>query len=173
MLTKTKHARANRQIRVPEIRLIDADGKQLGLYITSKALELAEAQGLDLVEIAPTAKPPVCKIMDYGKYKYQQTKKIKEAKKHQTVILLKEVKFRPNTDDHDFDFKVRNISRFLEEGNKVKVTIQFRGREMVYRDKGRDILTRIAEGVAAKAAKEADPKMEGRQMIMILAPQKK
>ncbi len=111
--------------------------------------------------------------MDFGKYKYLLTKKKKEAKKHQTVILLKEVKFRPNTDEHDFNFKLKNIHRFLDEGNKVKVTIVFRGREMVYRDKGRDILSNIATQIGEKAVREADPKMEGRQMMMILGPAKK
>jgi len=172
-VTRKKHARANRQIRVPEVRVIDAEGNQLGVYLTSKALELAQDQGLDLVEVSPSAKPPVCKIMDYGKYKYQQTKKLKEAKKHQTVILLKEVKFRPNTDEHDFNFKVRNIHRFLDEGNKVKVTMVFRGREMVYRAKGRDVLLKIAQELIEKAFAEVEPKMEGRQMMMILCPQKK
>lgn len=141
--------------------------------MTNKALELAQNQGLDLVEVSPEAKPPVCRIMDYGKYKYLQTKKKKEAKKHQTVIQLKEIKFRPNTDDHDFNFKLKNINKFLEEGNKVKVTIVFRGREMVYRDKGRDMLADIAEKIGEKAQRETDPKMEGRQMMMILAPAKK
>lgn len=141
--------------------------------MTKKAVELAQDQGLDLVEISPGAEPPVCKIMDYGKYKYLQTKKKKEAKKHQSVIILKEVKFRPNTDEHDFNFKVKNIHRFLEDGNKVKVTMVFRGREMVYREKGRDTLRRIAENLSEKAFAEVDPKMEGRQMMMILAPGKK
>lgn len=141
--------------------------------MTKKAVELAQDQGLDLVEISPGAEPPVCKIMDYGKYKYLQTKKKKEAKKHQTVIILKEVKFRPNTDEHDFNFKVKNIHRFLEDGNKVKVTMVFRGREMVYREKGRDTLMRIAENLHEKAFAEVEPKMEGRQMMMILAPGKK
>jgi len=160
-------------IRVPEVRVIDAEGKQLGVYVTAKAIELALDQGLDLVEVSPAAKPPVCKIMDYGKFKYQQTKKQKEAKKHQVVITLKEVKFRPNTDEHDFNFKVRNIQRFIEEGHKVKVTMVFRGREMAYRERGRDILIKISTLVAEIAAREVDPKMEGRQMMMILTPQKK
>lgn len=163
----------NRYIRVPEVRLIDSDGKQLGVYVTSKALELAQNQGLDLVEVSPDAKPPVCKIMDYGKYKYEQTKKLKEAKKHQVVVILKEVKFRPNTDEHDFNFKLKNINRFLDDGNKVKVTMVFRGREMVYREKGRETLKRIAQEVADKAVPEVEPKMEGRQMFLILAPGKK
>ena len=144
----------------------------MGVYLTSKAIQLAKDQGLDLVEVSPTAKPPVCKIMDYGKYKYEQTKKAKEAKKHQTVIQLKEVKFRPNTDQHDFDFKFRNILRFLEEGNKVKVTMVFRGREMVYRAKGKETLEKIAESLSEKATMEVAPKMEGRQMMLIMAPGK-
>lgn len=160
-------------IRVPEVRVIDAEGKQLGVYVTVKAVEMAQDQGLDLVEISPGAKPPVCKIMDYGKFKYQQTKKQKEAKKHQAVVTLKEVKFRPNTDEHDFNFKVRNIQRFIEEGHKVKVTMVFRGREMMYREKGREILLKIAQTVGEIATREVDPKMEGRQMMMILASQKK
>lgn len=170
--TKRKHIRMNHHIRVPEIRLIGAEGEQLGVYLTSKAIQLAKDQGLDLVEVSPTAKPPVCKIMDYGKYKYEQTKKAKEAKKHQTVIQLKEVKFRPNTDQHDFDFKFRNIQRFLEEGNKVKVTMVFRGREMVYRAKGKETLEKIAAQLSEKATMEVEPKMEGRQMMAILAPGK-
>lgn len=133
---------------------------------------MAEDRGLDLVEISPQAKPPVCKIMDYGKYKYEKTKKLKEAKKHQTVILLKEVKFRPATDEHDFNFKVRNIQRFIEEGNKVKATVVFRGREVAYREKGVEILNRIVDSLGGKGQKEIEPKMEGRQMIMILTPVK-
>lgn len=157
---------------MPEIRLIDAEGNQLGLFITVKAVEMAESQGLDLVEISPTAKPPVCKIMDYGKYKYQQTKKIKEAKKHQAVVVLKEIKFRPTTDEHDRDFKVRNIQRFIEEGNKVKATVVFRGREMTYRDQGKKLLDDIATTLKDKIIVEVLPKMEGRQMMMIMAPAK-
>lgn len=141
--------------------------------MTGKAIELALDQGLDLVEISPQAKPPVCKIMDYGKFKYQQTKKMKEAKKHQAVVTLKEVKFRPTTDEHDFNFKVNNIKRFLEEGHKVKVTMVFRGREMMYREKGREVLLKISVLVGEKASREVDPKMEGRQMMMILSTQKK
>jgi translation initiation factor IF-3 len=162
----------NRRIRAPEVRLIDADGAQLGVYITSKALELAENQGLDLVEVSPNAKPPVCKIMDYGKYKYQQTKKLKESRKHQAVVILKEVKFRPNTDDHDLDFKIRNIQRFLEEGHKVKATVVFRGREMSYREGGKKVLEFVLDQTKEKAALEIPPKMEGRQMMMILTPAK-
>jgi len=164
--------RINRRIRAPEVRLIGADGSQLGVYITVKAIELAENQGLDLVEVSPTAKPPVCKIMDYGKYKYQLTKKLKEAKKHQVVVVVKEVKFRPNTDDHDLDFKIRNIHGFIEEGNKVKATVVFRGREMSYRELGKKVLDYILADLKDKVTVEVPPKMEGRQMMMILTPAK-
>lgn len=167
-----KEVRVNRRIRVPEVRVIDAEGKQLGVFITLKAIELAENQGLDLVEVSPSATPPVCKIMDYGKYKYQMTKKLKEAKKHQTVVSVKEVKFRPVTDEHDFNFKVRNILRFIEEGHKVKATVVFRGREMAYREGGFKILDNILKLVQEKATVETSPKMEGRQLAMMLAPLK-
>ncbi len=162
----------NRRIRAPEVRLIDAEGNQLGVFITVKAVEMAENQGLDLVEVSPSAKPPVCKIMDYGKYKYQQTKKLKESRKHQAVVTLKEVKFRPNTDDHDRDFKVRNMHRFLEEGHKVKATVVFRGREMAYREFGHKLLNSIAGDLKEIGTMEVPPKMEGRQMMMILTPAK-
>ncbi len=152
--------------------MIDADGKQLGVFITSKAVELAENQGLDLVEVSPNTTPPVCKVMDYGKYKYQMTKKQKEARKHQVIVQLKEVKFRPVTDEHDLDFKVRNIERFIEEGNKVKATVVFRGREMSYREGGQKILNHILNKIKDKVAVEVPPKMEGRQMAMILIPVK-
>jgi translation initiation factor IF-3 len=152
--------------------LIDAEGKQLGVYITSKAIEMAETQGLDLVELSPNAVPPVCKIMDFGKYKYQQTKKIKEAKKHQVIVLVKEVKFRPVTDDHDLEFKVRNMEGFLAEGHKVKATVVFRGREMSYREGGHKILKQILEKLGDKATVEVPPKMEGRQLTMLLIPAK-
>ena len=148
--------------------MIDADGKQLGVFICSKAVELAENQGLDLVEISPNAAPPVCKIMDYGKYKYELTKKQKEAKKHQVVVLVKEVKFRPVTDEHDLNFKVRNMERFIEEGHKVKATVVFRGREMSYREGGRKVMETILQMLKDKVIVEVPPKMEGRQMTMIL-----
>ena len=148
--------------------MIDADGKQLGVFITTKAVELAENQGLDLVEISPSAVPPVCKIMDYGKYKYELTKKQKEARKHQVVVLVKEVKFRPVTDEHDLNFKVKNMERFIEEGHKVKATVVFRGREMSYREGGHKVLKNILEMLKDKVIVEVPPKMEGRQMAMIL-----
>lgn len=133
-------------------------------------MSMAEEVGLDLVEISPNATPPVCKIMDYGKYKYEQQKRESEARKKQKVIEVKEVKFRPNTDTHDYDVKMRNVLRFLDNGDKVKITLRFRGREMAHQDLGRDLLQRVAEDVKDIAKIENMPKMEGRQMIMIIAP---
>lgn len=134
---------------------------------------MAESEGLDLVEIAPGVRPPVCKIIDYGKYKYQQAKKAQEAKKHQTVIHVKEVKFRPTTDDHDFDFKVRHVMRFIEDGDKAKVTVVFRGREMAYIVQGRNMINRVLETVKDHVVVEVPPKMEGRNLYMIVAPKGK
>ena len=133
-------------------------------------MELAEAAELDLVESSPNASPPVCKIMDYGKYKYEQQKRESEARKKQKIIEVKEVKFRPNTDTHDYDVKMRNVTRFLENGDKVKVTLRFRGREMAHQDLGRDLLHRVADDIEGLGKVENMPKMEGRQMIMIIAP---
>ena len=137
---------------------------------TRDALQLAEEQHLDLVEVAPKAKPPVCRIMDFGKYRYEQQKRDKEAKKKQKVITIKEVKLRPNIEQHDFDVKLKNALRFIEEGNKVKVTIMFRGREMSHQELGRDVLRRVAEKLKDLVAIERDAKLEGKNMIMILAP---
>ena len=136
----------------------------------AKALQAAEAVGLDLVEISPNANPPVCKIMDFGKFKYEQQKRESEARKKQKVIEVKEVKFRPNTDQHDYDVKMRNVVRFLESGDKVKVTLRFRGREMAHQNLGRDLLQRVAEDVKEIGKVENMPKMEGRQMIMMIGP---
>jgi translation initiation factor IF-3 len=135
-----------------------------------QAMSLAEEAGLDLVEISPNAQPPVCKIMDFGKFKYEQQKKAAEAKKKQRIIEVKEVKFRPNIDTHDYDVKMRNVTRFLEEGDKVKVTLRFRGREMAHQELGRDLLQRVAGDVEGLGKVESMPKMEGRQMIMVVAP---
>jgi translation initiation factor IF-3 len=159
-------------IRVPEIRLIDQDGGNAGVVTPETAMEMAEEVGLDLVEISPGAKPPVCKIMDFGKYKYEQQKKAAEAKKKQKVIEIKEVKFRPNIDTHDYDVKMRSVTKFLGEGDKVKVTLRFRGREMAHQELGRELLQRIAGDIEEIAKIEAMPKMEGRQMIMVVAPQR-
>jgi translation initiation factor IF-3 len=157
-------------IRCPQIRLIDHNGENLGVVRPEEGMRLAEEVGLDLVEISPTAEPPVCKIMDFGKFKYEQQKKAAEARKNQKIIEVKEVKFRPNIDDHDYDVKMRSVSRFLEEGDKVKVTLRFRGREMAHMELGRDLLTRVAGDVDGLGKVESMPKVEGRQMIMVVAP---
>jgi translation initiation factor IF-3 len=162
--------RVNRMIRAPEIRLIDHNGENRGVLRPDEALRMAEEVGLDLVEISPTAVPPVCKIMDFGKFKYEQQKKAAEARKNQKIIEVKEVKFRPNIDDHDYDVKMRSVLRFLEEGDKVKVTLRFRGREMAHMELGRDLLDRVATDVQALGKIESMPKVEGRQMIMVVAP---
>ena len=159
-------------IRVPEIRLIDENGDNHGVVTPAHAISLAEEVGLDVVEISPNANPPVCKIMDLGKFKYESQKKAAEAKKMQKVIEVKEVKFRPNIDTHDYDVKMRNVNRFLEAGDKVKVTLRFRGREMAHQELGRDLLQRIAGDIEDIAKVESMPKMEGRQMIMVVAPQR-
>jgi translation initiation factor IF-3 len=157
---------------VPEIRLIDQDGSNVGIVSPERAMGMAEEVGLDLVEISPGASPPVCKIMDFGKYKYEQQKKAAEAKKKQKVIEIKEVKFRPNIDTHDYDVKMRSVSKFLGEGDKVKVTLRFRGREMAHQELGRELLQKIAGDIEEIGKVEAMPKMEGRQMIMVVAPQR-
>ena len=162
--------RVNGRIRAPEIRLIGPDGQNVGVVKPERALELAEQVGLDLVEISPNAKPPVCKIMDFGKYKYEQQKRESEAKKKQKTIEVKEVKFRPNTDDHDYDVKMKNVAKFLEKGDKVKVTLRFRGREMAHQNLGRELLERVAEDVKELGKVENMPKMEGRQMVMMIGP---
>lgn len=162
--------RVNDKIRVPEIRLIGAEGENLGVVTPSRAMQLAEDAGLDLVEISPNASPPVCKIMDFGKFKYEQQKRESEARKKQKIIEVKEVKFRPNTDIHDYDVKMRNVVRFLENGDKVKVTLRFRGREMAHQDLGRNLLERVAEDVKEIGKVENMPKMEGRQMVMMIGP---
>lgn len=159
-------------IRVPQIRLIDQNGDNHGVIDPRDALDMATDAGLDLVEISPNASPPVCKIMDYGRYKYEQQKKAAEARKTQKIIEVKEVKLRPNIDDHDYDVKLRNMRRFLEEGDKVKVTMRFRGREMAHQNLGRDLLYRVRDDVEDLGKVEAMPKVEGRQMIMVVGPNK-
>jgi translation initiation factor IF-3 len=160
-------------IKVKEVRVISADGEQLGILDTREAIKRAEEAGLDLVEVAPTAKPPVCRIMDFGKYKYELAKKANESKKHQSVIVVKEIKLRPRTDDHDVNFKTNNIKRFLEDGNKVKVTVMFRGREMAHTSHGRAVLDRIVTELQNDAAVESPPRMEGRNMTMLLVAKAK
>lgn len=152
------------------MRVIGVDGSQLGILPIERALELALEAHSDLVEVAPNADPPVCKIMDYGKYKYQQNKRSQEAKKKASVIQVKEVKIRPKTDDHDLEFKIRHIRRFLGQKDKAKVTMLFRGREIVYVDLGMKILDRVLEALQDEAVVEQKPKMEGRNLVMVLAP---
>ena len=165
--------RTNERIRAPEIRLIGAEGENIGVVTPQRAMALADEAGLDLVEISPNANPPVCKIMDFGKFKYEQQKKEAEARKKQKVIEIKEVKFRPGTDKHDYDVKMRSVLKFLDNGDKVKVTLRFRGREMAHQDLGRQLLEQIAEDVKEHGKIENMPKMEGRQMVMMIGPQPK
>jgi translation initiation factor IF-3 len=162
--------RINDAIRVKEVRLIDENGKNVGVVDRVAAFERATAAGLDLVEVSPDADPPVCKILDYGKYKYQEQKKAAEARKKQKVVEIKEIKMRPNIDDHDYDVKMRSMRRFFEEGDKVKVTLRFRGREMAHQQIGMDVLRRVKADTEAIAKVEAEPRFEGRQMVMVLAP---
>ena len=162
----------NDRIRGTEIRLIGAEGENVGVVSPERALALAEEAGLDLVEISPNATPPVCKIMDYGKFKYETQKKEAEARKKQKIIEVKEVKFRPTTDTHDYDVKMRNVFKFLDNGDKVKVTLRFRGREMAHQDLGRQLLERVAEDIKELGKVDNMPKLEGRQMVMMISPLK-
>ena len=162
--------RINEEIRAREVRVITADGEQLGIMSGRAAQQLAVERHLDLVEIAPTAKPPVCKIMDYGKFRYEQQKREKEARKKQKTFDIKEVKLRPGIEDHDFDVKYKNAVRFLEDGDKVKVTIMFRGRELSHPELGEVLLNKMAEQLKEIAVVERVPKLEGKNMIMIVAP---
>ncbi|WP_425039658.1 translation initiation factor IF-3 [Primorskyibacter sp. S187A] len=168
--TRDTGPRVNDRIRANEIRLIGADGENVGVVTPDRAMDMAEDAGLDLVEISPNANPPVCKIMDFGKFKYEQQKRESEARKKQKIIEVKEVKFRPNTDTHDYDVKMRNVFKFLENGDKVKVTLRFRGREMAHQNLGRELLERVAEDIKELGKVENMPKMEGRQMIMMIGP---
>ena len=163
----------NEQIRDREVRVIGTDGQQLGVMSSRDAQKLADEAELDLIKISPKAKPPVCKIMDYGKFRYEQQKREKEAKKKQKVLTLKEVKLRPNIEDHDFYVKMKAAQRFLGEGSKVKVTIMFRGREMSHPELGRDLLVRFADELKDTAHVEKEPKIEGRNMTMVIAVNKK
>ncbi len=160
----------NRQIRISPVRVIGADGSQLGILEVDAALSMATEQGLDLVEVAAAARPPVVRIMDYGKFKFEQAKQARIAKKKQHVIHLKEVKYRPGIDDHDFDTKTRHARKFLEEGNKVKVTLMFRGRQIAHPELGRAVVERVGQELADLAKVESAPTMEGKSMTMILAP---
>jgi len=162
--------RINEEIRVREVHLIDKDGHNLGNVPIADALAKAQEVGLDLVEISPNATPPVCKLLDYGKYKYQEQKKQAEARKKQKVVEVKEIKFRPMIDDHDYQVKMRSMARFFEEGDKVKVTLRFRGREMAHQELGTKLLDRVKDDTLKVAKVEMEPRFEGRQMVMVLAP---
>ena len=163
--------RINEDITYNEVRLIGNDGEQLGIMSATQAQRLADEQGLDLVEVSESAKPPVCRIMNYDKYRYEQRKKIAEAKKKQTVVEIKEIKFRPKTEEHDLNFKIRNIKKFLAQKNKVKITLRFRGREIVYAQSlGIEVLNKIGEALSDDCIIVQEPKMEGRQMVMFVAP---
>jgi len=151
---------------------VGPEGDQIGVMAARDALARAEEFGLDLVEIAPQADPPVCRIMDWGKFRFENSKKAQAARKKQKQIQIKEIKFRPGTDDHDYDVKMRNLKKFIEEGNKVKVTLRFRGREMAHQELGRDLLKRVEQDMAEETTVEQFPRMEGRQMVMMLSPKK-
>ncbi|MFY2765421.1 translation initiation factor IF-3 [Arenimonas sp. MALMAid1274] len=168
-----KGNRKNLEIRVPRVRVIGLDGEMVGVLTRDEALALAEESGVDLVEIQPTADPPVCRIMDYGKYKFDLQKKANAAKKKQKIVEIKELKFRPTTDDGDYNIKLRNLRRFLEEGDKVKVNIRFKGREMAHQELGMEMAKRIEADLADEVVIEQRPRLEGRQMIMMVAPKKK
>lgn len=162
--------RVNSSIISKEVRLIDADGNMIGIVSPEEANSMASDIGLDLVEISPNASPPVCKIMDFGKFKYDQQKREAEARKKQKTIELKEIKFRPNTDKHDYAVKMRSVTKFLENGDKVKITLRFRGREMAHQDLGTDLMERVATDTAHLGKPDVIPKVEGRQMVMIIYP---
>lgn len=170
--TDRKH-RINGEIRANEVRLIGIDGEQLGMVKVAEALALSEEHEVDLVEIAPNATPPVCRLMDYGKFRYQEQKRQQEARAKQKVVQLKEVKFRPATDEGDYNVKLRNVRRFIEEGDKVKVSLRFRGREMAHQELGMRVLERVRDDVEEICQVESFPRLEGRQMVMVLAPRKK
>jgi translation initiation factor IF-3 len=167
-----KEQRLNDDITYEQIRLVSDSGEQLGILSPDEARKIAEERGMDLVEIAPNAEPPVCRLMDYGKYLYASAKKKQESKKKQKQITVKEIKFRPGTDIGDYDIKVRNLTKFLDAGNKVKVTLRFRGREMAHQELGMEMLKRVEEDLKEIGIVEQMPKMEGRQMVMVLAPLK-
>ena len=162
--------RVNRRIRIPQVRVVDDEGNQIGILPTSEALAMAEEKGLDLVEVSPKARPPVCKIMDYGKYMYQMNKRAKEARKRQHVTHVKEIKMRPKIEPHDYDFKLRHAREFLAEGDKVKCTVIFRGRELAHKELGRRLMERMVEDLSGEANVETPIRAEGRTMAMVLSP---
>jgi len=170
LISQAKDIRVNEGIRVREVRVVSSDGEQLGIMLIEQALEAARSREMDLVEVAPEAHPPVCRIMDFGKYKYTQSRRLKEARKKQTTIQIKEVKMGPKTEKHDFDFKVKHVRRFLEEGHKAKVTVRFKGREMAHTELGWKMLQKMVEAVGDLAAVENNPRLEGRMLHIILSP---
>ncbi|MDX1252824.1 MAG: translation initiation factor IF-3 [Gammaproteobacteria bacterium] len=172
MTAEKREVRLNEEIRVPQVRLIDADGKMVGVVSSREALQIAQEAELDLVEIVPNAAPPVCRVMDYGKYLFEESKKRHAARKKQKQIQVKEVKFRPGTEEGDYQVKLRNLIRFLDEGDKAKVTIRFRGRELMHQELGLKIVQRLETDLAEHGVVEQHPKMEGRQLVMVLAPKK-
>lgn len=172
-IVQLKDTRINGEITSPEVRLVREEGEQLGIVRIEEALRMAEDEGLDLVEIAPQAMPPVCRLMDYGKFKYRESKRQHDARAKQKQIQVKEVKFRPGTDEGDYQVKLRNLHRFLEEGDKAKITMRFRGREVVHQELGLQLLKRVEGELEEVAVVEQFPKLEGRQLVMVLAPKKK
>jgi translation initiation factor IF-3 len=173
IIATDRSIRINGEITAPQVRLVGIENEALGIVSIADAIRMAEEAEVDLVEIAPQADPPVCKIMDYGKFKYQEQKRAHDARLKQKVIQVKEVKFRPGTDENDYQVKLRNLTRFLEEGDKVKITLRFRGREMAHQEFGVRMLERLRTDLEAEAQVEQMPKMEGRQMIMVMSPKKK
>ncbi|MGH8171056.1 MAG: translation initiation factor IF-3 [Steroidobacteraceae bacterium] len=173
MASATKRVRRNEDISAPQLRVIAADGSQAGVMSRFDALQMAAASELDLVEVSPTAEPPVVRIMDYGKFLFEQSKKAHSAKRKQKQIQVKEVKFRPGTGEGDYQIKLRNLTRFLTEGDKAKITLRFRGREMVHQDIGRRLLARVTNDLTEYGTVEQNPLMEGRQMVMVISPKKK
>jgi len=168
--TKPRGPKANNRINSPEVQVIASSGENLGIISTNKAISMAKEEGLDLIEIAPNAKPPVCKIIDMGKYKYDAQKKANKAKKKQKIVLLKEIKLRPVTEAHDYNFKLKNAQKFLSKGDKVKFTIRFKGRELQHSNLGHDLMNKIKEDIKLVGKVEMNPKFDGKQMIMVIQP---
>ena len=168
--TKPRGPKANNRINSPEVQVIGSTGENLGIINTNKAISMAKEEGLDLIEIAPNAKPPVCKIIDMGKYKYDAQKKANKAKKKQKIVLLKEIKLRPVTEAHDYNFKLKNAQKFLSKGDKVKFTIRFKGRELQHSNLGHDLMNKIKEDIKLVGKVEMNPKFDGKQMIMVIQP---
>jgi translation initiation factor IF-3 len=168
--SRENEPRMNDEIRTPTIRLIDPEGNMIGVVPVKQGLAMAEQYGLDLVEISPTAEPPVCKVLDYGKYKYETQKKASEARKKQKVVALKEIKMRPNIDPHDYGIKMKNVRKFIADGDKVKFTLRFRGREMSHQELGMKLLQQVKADMEGEIRVESEPRLEGRQMVMVIAP---